>query len=258
VNLLEKTRRFNSLLQANIDGRSTSYQNLALKFSELMGASVFIVSKDGQILGSSTDQIIDGIDQISNMLPSSLTQKLIEVEQSLSNEPVQSSYTIIPDVLRSNFPRLMTTIIPINGGGTRLGTFILLRFYNGFTEEDLVLGEIAATVIGMKMVRHRTDEIEAEIREKTYAKIALSSLSYSEQFAIEKIMEHMESARDRLLVASDLADKAGITRSVIVNALRKLASAGVLESRSLGMKGTYIRVLNSKFSTELAKLKTSS
>ena len=47
-----------------------------------------------------------------------------------------------------------------------------------------------------------------------------------------------------LLVASRIADKLGITRSVIVNALSKLESAGVIESRSLGMKGTFIRILN--------------
>jgi len=47
-----------------------------------------------------------------------------------------------------------------------------------------------------------------------------------------------------ILVTSRVADKARITRSVIVNALRKLESAGVIESRSSGMKGTYIKVLN--------------
>mgnify|MGYP000019751730 CR=1 FL=1 len=47
-----------------------------------------------------------------------------------------------------------------------------------------------------------------------------------------------------LLVASKIADKSGITRSVIVNALRKLESAGVIESRSLGMKGTRIKITN--------------
>ena len=35
-----------------------------------------------------------------------------------------------------------------------------------------------------------------------------------------------------LLVASKIADKSGITRSVIVNALRKLESAGVIEVRT--------------------------
>jgi transcriptional pleiotropic repressor len=42
---------------------------------------------------------------------------------------------------------------------------------------------------------------------------------------------------------------------VIVNALRKLESAGVIESRSLGMKGTYIKVLNDHLYSALAKLR---
>jgi len=40
----------------------------------------------------------------------------------------------------------------------------------------------------------------------------------------------------------------------LVNALRKFESAGV-ESRSLGMKGTYIRVLNDKLFDELERLR---
>jgi len=56
-----------------------------------------------------------------------------------------------------------------------------------------------------------------------------------------------------LLVASKIADQLGITRSVIVNALRKFESAGVIESRSLGMKGTYIKVLNPFLLDYLAK-----
>ena len=47
----------------------------------------------------------------------------------------------------------------------------------------------------------------------------------------------------------------GITRSVIVNALRKFESAGVIESRSSGMKGTYIKVLNDVIFDELEELK---
>ena len=54
-----------------------------------------------------------------------------------------------------------------------------------------------------------------------------------------------------LLVASKIADRSGITRSVIVNALRKLESAGVIESKSLGMKGTRIKIINTKLKDEL-------
>ena len=57
------------------------------------------------------------------------------------------------------------------------------------------------------------------------------------------------------MVASKVADRVGITRSVIVNALRKFESAGVIESRSSGMKGTYIKVLNDVVFDELTKVK---
>ena len=58
-----------------------------------------------------------------------------------------------------------------------------------------------------------------------------------------------------MLGASGIADGVGIRRSVIVNALRKFESAGVIESRSSGMKGTYIKVVNDVVFDELAKLK---
>ncbi len=51
-----------------------------------------------------------------------------------------------------------------------------------------------------------------------------------------------------------IADRVGITRSVIVNALRKFESAGVIESRSLGMKGTFIKILNDYLLEELEKV----
>ena len=56
-------------------------------------------------------------------------------------------------------------------------------------------------------------------------------------------------------MASKIADRVGITRSVIVNALRKFESAGVIESRSFGMKGTYIKVVNDYVFKELDKIK---
>ncbi len=56
-------------------------------------------------------------------------------------------------------------------------------------------------------------------------------------------------------MASKIADRVGITRSVIVNALRKFESAGVIESRSSGMKGTYIKVLNDVVFDEIEELK---
>jgi transcriptional pleiotropic repressor len=59
---------------------------------------------------------------------------------------------------------------------------------------------------------------------------------------------------EQLGVASSIAEESNITRSVISNALRKFESAGVIHTRSLGMKGTYIKITNPMLLDELNKL----
>ena len=136
-----------------------------------------------------------------------------------------------------------TTVVPIFGNGVRLGTLILGKFKKEFIDSDLLLSEYAATVIGMQLLHDKAVHIEEASRKKAMVQIAFSNLSYSELEAISEILKALPGD-EGLLVASKIADQAGITRSVIVNALRKFESAGVLETESLGMKGTYVRILN--------------
>ena len=93
----------------------------------------------------------------------------------------------------------------------------------------------------------------------THENVSLNTLGFfsPEDKDLMGIVLPIEVAGERLgtLVASKIADKAGITRSVVVNALRKFESAGVIESRSSGMKGTYIKVLNDAIYGELAWLR---
>ena len=72
--------------------------------------------------------------------------------------------------------------------------------------------------------------------------------------AIIHIFDELEG-NEGILVASKIADRVVITRSVIVNALRKFESAGVIESRSSGMKGTYIKVVNEYVFKEIEAIK---
>jgi transcriptional pleiotropic repressor len=158
----------------------------------------------------------------------------------------------VTNQLQSLFEQQYLTIIPIMGGGDRLGSLVLARTEDPFGEDDLILAEYGATVVGMEILRERAEESEIEARRKTIVQVAVGSLSYSELEAVEHIFEELKS-KEGLLVASKIADRVGITRSVIVNALRKLESAGVIETRSLGMKGTYIKILNDQLVQELEK-----
>jgi len=152
------------------------------------------------------------------------------------------------------FQDKFASIVPIYGGGSKIGTLIVAKFHTMFNDDDLILAEYGATVVGMEILRKRSEKIEDEARKKATVQVALGTLSYSELEAVIHILSELEGS-EGLLVASKIADRVGITRSVIVNALRKFESAGVIESKSLGMKGTYIKVLNEYLREELKSTK---
>ncbi|CAM4037538.1 GTP-sensing pleiotropic transcriptional regulator CodY [Lederbergia lenta] len=258
MDLLTRTRKINSMLQKT-SGKTVNFKEMAETLTEVIEANVFVVSRRGKLLGIAINQQIEN-ERMKRMFedrqfPEEYTQNLFKITETSPNLDVDSEYTAFPIENKELFEKGLTTIVPIIGGGDRLGTLILARLEDQFQDDDLILAEYGATVVGMEILREKSEEIEEEARSRAVVQMAISSLSYSELEAIEHIFEELDG-NEGLLVASKIADRVGITRSVIVNALRKLESAGVIESRSLGMKGTYIKVLNSKFLKELEKIKS--
>src|SRR3954470_746638 len=256
MDLLTKTRKINVLLQ-KAAGKPVNFKEMSETLSETIEANVYIVSRRGKLLGFSIYQQIEN-ERMKKMFedrqfPEEYTKGLFNIQETSSNLDIESQYTAFPIENIDLFKEGLTTIVPIMGGGERLGTLILARLQEKFHDDDLILGEYGSTVVGMEILREKTEEIEVEARSKAIVQMAMNSLSYSELEAIEHIFKELDGS-EGLLVASKVADRVGITRSVIVNALRKLESAGVIESRSLGMKGTHIKVLNNKFLNELEKL----
>jgi len=240
-------------------GKPVNFKEMSETLSTVIQANIFVLSRRGKLLGYAINQTIEN-ERMKKMLedrqfPEEYTKSLFNIVETSSNLDVESEYTAFPVENKDLFGNGLTTIVPIIGGGERLGTLILARLEEEFQDDDLILAEYGATVVGMEILREKSEEIEEEARSKAVVQMAISSLSYSELEAIEHIFEEL-NGNEGLLVASKIADRVGITRSVIVNALRKLESAGVIESRSLGMKGTYIKVLNSKFLKELEKIKS--
>lgn len=223
----------------NAAGKPVNFKEMAETLRDVIDSNIFVVSRRGKLLGFSINQQIEN-DRMKKMLeerqfPEDYTKSLFNIPETSSNLDINSEYTAFPVENRDLFQAGLTTVVPIIGGGERLGTLILSRLQEKFEDDDLILAEYGATVVGMEILREKAEEIEEEARSKAVVQMAISSLSYSELEAIEHIFEELDG-NEGLLVASKIADRVGITRSVIVNALRKLESAGVIESRSLGMK----------------------
>lgn len=257
--LLEKTRQVNELLQQkntfNTD-LELPYNQMADILADILDSNSYIISNDGSLLGFNEKHDVNN-DRVRNMFvekqfPKNYTDMVDNLQKTEANIPIDSDMTAFPVESRELYPNGLTTVVPIFGAGERLGTIILSRIEHSFNEEDLVLAEYSATVVGMQILYQTSRNIEEDIRSATAVQMAVNTLSYSELKAVQAIFNALEGDEGRL-TASNIADEIGITRSVIVNALRKLESAGIIESRSLGMKGTYLKVLNNRFKEELDK-----
>jgi transcriptional pleiotropic repressor len=256
--LLEKSRRISRFLQESTDHK-LSLKEFAEVLSDEVGANVYVVSRRGKLLGFATMENFE-CDVVARLVgngeafPKECMDWLLRIIEASDNLRQDKGKCFLDDDSRCPFGEALITVVPVYAGGDRLATLVMARFEPEFEEDELILAEFAATIIGMEVLRSKADKVEEEARKQASVQMALDTLSFSEQEAVEHIFREL-NGEEGLLVASKIADKVGITRSVIVNALRKFESAGVIESRSLGMKGTYIRVLNDKLFDELERLR---
>ena len=252
VELLDRIRKVNKLLHNNTSNVFV-FNDICHALSDAMASNGLVMSRKGKILGmGNTDP--DLIDDnwkaaaVGVFIDPSLNERLLNILSTKENVHLE---TLGFDAEANRKYRVIVT--PIAIAGERLGTFFIYRKAEEYGIDDIILAEYGTAVIGLEMVRAMDEENAAELRRKQGVRSAISTMSASEIDAVRAIFEEMHG-NEGILVASKIADRVGITRSVIVNALRKLESAGVIESRSSGMKGTYIKIKNDFIKDEIRQM----
>ncbi len=254
VELLDKTRQINKLLHNN-HSHKVVFNDICEVLSGILESNILVISRKGKVLGVAGHPGIEEIhelidDQVGGFIDHKLNERLLSVLSTKENVNLETLGFDEEDV-----ERYQAIITPIDISSERLGTLFIYKSGAQYDIDDIILSEYGTTVVGLEMMRSVNEENAEETRKIQIVKSAISTLSFSELEAIQHIFEELNGS-EGILVASKIADRVGITRSVIVNALRKLESAGVSESRSSGMKGTYIKVLNDAVFDELKAMNT--
>ncbi len=253
VQLLDKTRKINKLLH-NSNSSKVVFNDICEVMTSILGSSLLVISKKGKVLGSSHCDKVDSLEgmidvEVGNFIDETLNERLLGILSTKENVNLETLGFEVKDV-----GRFRAVITPIVIAGERLGTLFVYKTDEDYSIDDIILCEYGTTVVGLEMMRSVNEENVEESRKLQVVRSAISTLSFSELAAITHIFDEMDG-KEGILVASKIADRVGITRSVIVNALRKFESAGIIESRSSGMKGTYIKVLNDAVFEELDKVR---
>lgn len=252
VQLLDKTRKINKLLHNNHSHR-VEFNDICEVLSGILESNILVISQKGKILGAASYSGIDKIgelitDDTGGFVDNMLNERLLGVLSTKENV----------NLLTLGFSggsehKFKALIAPVDIAGERLGTLFIYKCVADYDIDDIILCEYGATVVGLEMMSSVNNENAEDERKKKIVKSAIKTLSASELQAVKAVFSHMDGM-DGILVASRIADDTGITRSVIVNALKKFDSAGVISTKSSGMKGTKIKVLNEVVYDELKKL----
>ncbi len=236
------------------------------ELKKLTFSNIFLISLDGELLTSDYFDI-ETCKEISTETDTNIINFISKeyngkkyIDKNFSNELksiVEIKFNILLKDLSTNiyikneFETYFAIIIPVVANMERVATIVLYR-KEEFTYEDLTACKIYTIISALTIKQINNTKMINETGQINIVKASISALSYSELEAALEVFKALNNL-EGLVVAKKIADQTGITRSAIVNTLRKLESAGIVESRSLGVKGTYIKVKNPSLLDELNK-----
>ncbi len=229
------------------DGRFPGQTEFLEHLAEITCSAVLLTDRKGTVLesqlGSKADKKLVIFSSADAFIDDSGIMALLKAGESLYNQPYLLGENINETKSRQAEIKDLHFSVTLIPGLHKPAVSLLLVSEQELSNPQILSVEITAMLVAMALGRSADEKEEAEFRNRDLAEAAFDSLSYSEVEAIHEILKNIED-KESVVVASKIADRLGITRSVIVNALRKFESAGIIESRSLGMKGTFIRIKN--------------
>ena len=250
IELLDRIRTVNGIIQKSKAGKVV-FTDICDCLGRLLSADIVVLSLKGKVIGRNLPTgekslVLDGV-KVGERIEKAVNKRLLTILSTQEN--------VNPALLGlENVEGMMLLVTPVAVAGKRLGTLIVCRRDEVYSIDDIILCEYADTVLNLEMQRSETEEHEEEDRREKMVKGAFSALSHSETLGAVRILNDL-SGEEGTIVASKVAESLGITRSVVVNGLRKLESAGIIETGSAGMKGTRIRIINTEIYDEVERWK---
>ncbi len=250
IELLDRIRTVNGIIQKSKAGKVV-FTDICDCLGRLLSADIVVLSRKGKMIGRNLNSEngcpVLGDAEVGDRIDKAVNKRLLTILSTQEN--------VNPELLGlENVEAMRLLVTPVQIAGKRLGTMIVSRKSEEYSIEDIILCEYADTVLNLEMLRSETEEHEEEDRREKIVKGAFSALSYSEALGAVRILDNLAGS-DGTIIASKVAESLGITRSVIVNGLKKLESAGIIETGSAGMKGTRIRIINKEIYEEAERWK---
>ena len=157
------------------------------------------------------------------------------------------------DVGRCLFDNRYYSIYPVYSVLKKVSGILFIRYENSFSEADQILCEYTCAIVTLEMLRQGQEKAKHVSREAAKAKLAVDSLTFSEKKASCAVLQEIGWDSGEVFL-NCIAAKTYTAPSTVSSALKKLELATLIATKSRGVKGMHIEVLNPNLRCELEEL----
>ncbi len=258
IQLLNNSRKLRALL-LGCQGQAQDLLGACEAIAEDIFSQVFVLDHEGRAVAVATSPMAGALvgPDLEGVLPAAVgelaCEQLIEGLHKLrfTKENIQFSNLGVSSASGGSLSSYCVMVVPLEVANQELGYFVVYRRGIPYNLEDVIYCEYVASMVAQQQSLCLGQESTAAEEGAARARAALNSLSVTELRAVKCVFAELHGM-EGMIISSRISQAHGITRSLIVNALRKLESAGLIESRSSGMKGTYVKVINKAIFSELS------
>ena len=207
MSLLNKTRKLNKILQKS-GTDPVIFDDICEILSEELDSDVYVVSRRGKILGHKLVTTVTPTEEHTSIFEDmkfsdDYNDVLLKIGETKTNLVSDSRFTLNMEEEYLSKDKV-TTIVPINGNRERLGTLITVTLDKEYSDEDIVLMEYSATIIGLEILRSQqlqSEENQRKFQNRCLVVTEIDSAGYTRQqlkllnklimadFEAEKIMK---------------------------------------------------------------------
>jgi transcriptional pleiotropic repressor len=142
------------------------------------------------------------------------------------------------------------SIVPVFCNFAKIAGILMIRYDSPFASDEEVLCEHTATIISLELMRREQERTKKRSFEIAQAHLAVCSLTFSELKAVSSILD-MLPEKEGVIFLNAVSKETYVTQSTASSALKKMESAGVMQTKSQGVKGKYVNIVNNYLDEEV-------
>ncbi len=256
MNVVDKIHQLNTVF-----GKSTStvipLSTLCDELCEIVGCNIFLFDKKGHIFahsvykGYTCPYIFDSLED--KQLPNYYLEQFADKKATNIYEPCPSC--TLEDVSKCAFDDRYYSIYPVFSNFEKVAGLLFMRYNDAFTSSDEVLCEYTSAIVTIEMTRQEHEKIHQTAYKAAQAQLAVNSLTNSEKNAVAEILNIVNKENGSAeIFLNAIAAQTYVTHSTVTSALKKLEAAGVIETKSMGVKGKFVQVINDNLTNYASNL----